>query len=121
MFGTTSLTIEHIRAGRLRALAVTSAIRWEGLPDTPTLRDFVPDYEASSVFGLGAPRNTPAEIIDRLNKEINAGLADPRIKARIADLGGTPLTGSPAEFGKLIAEETGKWGKVIRAANIKAE
>src|SRR5262249_31959319 len=121
LFGTTSLTIEHIRAGRLRALAVTTATRWEGLPDIPTLSDFVPDYEASSVFGLGAPKNTPSEIIDRLNKEITAGLADPRIKARIADLGGSALTDSPADFGKLIAEETEKWGKVIRAANIKPE
>ena len=121
VFGTTSLTIEQIRAGKLRALAVTTATRWEGLPDVPTLSDFVPDYEASSVFGLGAPKNTPAQIIDRLNKEITAGLDDPKIKARIADLGGTVLAGSPADFGKLVANETEKWGKVIRAANVKPE
>jgi tripartite-type tricarboxylate transporter receptor subunit TctC len=102
-------------------LAVTTASRWEGLPNIPTLSDFVPDYEASSVFGLGAPKNTPTQIIERLNKEISAGLADPRIKARIADLGGSVLVGSPDEFGRLIADETDKWGKVVRAANIKAE
>ena len=113
--------IEHIRAGKLRALAVTTATRSEGLPDIPTVGDFVPGYEASVVLGLGAPKNTPAEIIDKLNKEINAALADPKIKARLADLGGTVLAGSPADFGKLIAEETEKWGKVIRAANIKPE
>jgi tripartite-type tricarboxylate transporter receptor subunit TctC len=121
VFGTTSLTVEQIRAGKLRALAVTTATRWEGLPDIPTLSDFVPGYEASSVFGLGVPKNTPAEIIDKLNNEINAGLNDAKIKARIADLGGTVLAGSPAEFGKLIAGETEKWSKVIRTANIKPE
>jgi tripartite-type tricarboxylate transporter receptor subunit TctC len=121
LFGSTSLTIEQIRAGKLRPLAVTTATRWEGLPDIPTVNDFVSGYEASAVLGLGAPRNTPAEIIDRLNKEINAGLADPKIKARLADLGGTALAGSPADFGKLIADDTEKWGKVIRAASIKAE
>jgi tripartite-type tricarboxylate transporter receptor subunit TctC len=121
LFGSTSLTIEQIRAGKLRPLAVTTATRWEGLPDIPTVNDFVSGYEASAVFGLGAPRNTPAEISDKLNKEINAGLADPKIKARLADLGGTPLVGSPADFGKLIADDTEKWGKVIRAANIKPE
>jgi len=121
VFGTTSLTVEQIRAGKLRALAVTTATRWEGLPDIPTLSDFVPGYEASSVFGLGVPKNTPAEIIDKLNNEINAGLNDPKIKARIADLGGTVLAGSPAEFSKLIAGETEKWSKVIRTANIKPE
>jgi tripartite-type tricarboxylate transporter receptor subunit TctC len=94
---------------------------WEGLPDIPTVNDFVSGYEASAVFGLGAPRNTPAEISDKLNKEINAGLADPKIKARLADLGGTPLVGSPADFGKLIADDTEKWGKVVRAANIKPD
>jgi tripartite-type tricarboxylate transporter receptor subunit TctC len=102
-------------------LAVTTATRWEGLPDIPTVNDFVSGYEASAVLGLGAPRNTPAEIIDTLNKEINAALADPNMKARIADLGGTVLAGSPADFGKLIADETEKWGKLIRAANIKAD
>ncbi len=121
LFGTTSLTIEQIRAGKLRPLAVTTATRWEGLPDIPTMGEFVPGYEASSVFGLGAPRTTPADIIDRLNKEINAGLADSKMKAQLAELGGTVLPGSPADFGKLMAEETGKWGKVIRFANIKPE
>src|SRR5262245_49523021 len=121
LFGSTSLTIEQIRAGKLRPLAVTTATRWEGLPDIPTVNDLVSGYEASAVAGLGAPRNTPAEIIDTLNREINAGLADPNMKARLADLGGTPLVGSPADFGKLIADETEKWGKVIRAANVKPE
>ena len=93
---------------------MTTATRWEALPDIPTLSDFVPGYEASALFGLGAPKNTPAEIIDTLNKEINAGLADPNMKARLADLGGTVLAGSPADFGKLIAEETEKWGKVVK-------
>jgi tripartite-type tricarboxylate transporter receptor subunit TctC len=115
-------SIEFIRAGRLRALAVTTAIRSETLPDLPTVSEFVPGYEASAVYGLGAPKATPAVIIDKLNKEItNSALADPKMKARLADLGGTPLPGAPADFGKLIAEETEKWGKVIRAANIKAE
>jgi tripartite-type tricarboxylate transporter receptor subunit TctC len=121
LFGTTSLTIEQIRAGKLRPLAVTTATRWEGLPDIPTVNDFVSGYEASAVLGLGAPRNTPAEIIDKLNKEVNAGLDDPKLKARLVELGGTVLAGSPADFGKLIADDTEKWGKVIRAANIKAE
>src|SRR5262247_2928316 len=121
LFGTTSLTVEQIRAGKLRALAVTSATRWEGLPDIPTVGDFVPGYEASSVFGLGAPKRTPVEIIDKLNKEINAGLDDPKLKTRLIDLGGTLLRGSPADFGKLIADDTEKWGKVIRAANIKPD
>jgi tripartite-type tricarboxylate transporter receptor subunit TctC len=121
LFGTTSLTIEQIRAGKLRALAVTTATRWEGLPDVPTVGDFVPGYEASSVFGLGAPAATPAGIIDRLNQEVNAGLADARMKARLTELGGTVLPGSPADFGNLMAQETEKWAKVIRAANIKPE
>ena len=121
MFATTVSSIEYIRAGKLRALAVTTATRSEALPDIPTVGDFVPGYEASDWYGIGAPKNTPAEIVDKLNKEINAGLADPKMKARLADLGGTVLAGSPADFGKLIAEETEKWGKVIRAANIKAE
>jgi tripartite-type tricarboxylate transporter receptor subunit TctC len=115
------VSIEHIKTGRLRALAVTTAMRSDALPDVPTMGEFVPGHEASIWFGVGAPKATPAEIVDKLNKEINAGLADPKIKARLADLGGTPLVGSPADFGKFIAEETEKWAKVIRAANIKAE
>jgi tripartite-type tricarboxylate transporter receptor subunit TctC len=121
MFGSIPPSVEHIRAGRLRALAVTNATRSQALPDIPTVSDFVPGYEASAWYGIGAPRNTPAEIVDKLNKEINAALADPKIKARLADLGGTVLGGSPADFGKLIADETEKWGKVIRTANIKPE
>jgi tripartite-type tricarboxylate transporter receptor subunit TctC len=120
-FGYTSGAIEHIRAGALRALAVTTANRLDALPEIPTVGEFLPDYEASGWEGIGAPKNTPAEIIDKLNTEINAGLADPKIKARLADLGGTVLPGSPADFGKLIADETEKWGNVIRAANIKPE
>ena len=121
LFANPAQSIPYIGAGRLRALAITTATRSEALPDIPTVGEFVPGYEASSIFGFGAPKNTPAEIIDKLNKEINAGLADPEIKARVADLDGTVLVGSPADFGKLIAEETDKWGKVIHAANIKAE
>jgi tripartite-type tricarboxylate transporter receptor subunit TctC len=121
MFDALPSSIEHIRTGKLRALAVTTAMRSEALPSIPTLGEFVPGYEASQWYGIGAPRNTPAEIIDKLNKDINAGLVDPRMKARFANIGGTVLPGSPADFGKLIAEETEKWGKVIRAANIKPE
>jgi tripartite-type tricarboxylate transporter receptor subunit TctC len=111
--------IPYIKAGKLRALAITAATRSTALPDIPTVGEFVPGYEASSIFGLGAPRNTPAEIIDTLNKEINAGLADPKIRARLADLDGTVLAGSPADFGDLIVGETEKWGKLIRAADIE--
>ena len=121
IFVPTAASIEYVRAGRLRALGVTSATRLEALPDLPPVADFVPSYEASSWYGIGAPRNTPAEIIDRLNKEINAGLAEPKIKARFADIGGTALPGSPADFAKVIAEDTEKWGKVIRTAHIKSE
>jgi tripartite-type tricarboxylate transporter receptor subunit TctC len=121
MFPNIIAPIEYIRAGRLRALAVTAATRSEALPDLPTVGEFVPGYEASQWFGIGAPKNTPADIVDKLNREINAGLADPKIKARLADLGGDVLALSPADFGKLIADETEKWGKVIRAANIKPE
>jgi tripartite-type tricarboxylate transporter receptor subunit TctC len=121
MFPAPAATVEYVRAGKLRALAVTSSTRWEGLPDIPTMADFVPGYEASVWFGVGAPANTPNEIIDKLNKEINAALADPKIKARLAGLGGVTLRLSPAEFGKLIADETENWGKVIRAANIKLD
>ena len=114
-------SIEYVRAGELRALVVTSATRSDALPDIPTVGEFLPGYEASASYGIGAPKGTPVEIIDMLNKEINAALGDPKMKARLADLGGTPLLGSAADFGKLIAEETEKWGKVIRAANIKPE
>ena len=116
-----SSSIGYIRAGRLRALGVSTAARIEILPDLPTVGEFVPGYEATTTQGLGAPRNTSAEIIDKLNREINAGLADSRMKARLADLGNAPLPLSPVEYGKLLAEETEKWGKVIRAANIKPE
>jgi tripartite-type tricarboxylate transporter receptor subunit TctC len=111
--------IEFIRSGRLRALAVTTATRSETLPDVPTVGEFLPGFEASGWFGVGAPKNTPAVIIERLNREINAGLADPRLKARLDEIGVTALPGSPGDFGKLIAAETEKWAKVIRAANIK--
>jgi tripartite-type tricarboxylate transporter receptor subunit TctC len=121
MFAITVASIEYIKTGRLRALAVTAATRSDALPDIPTVGEFVLDYEASNWFGVCAPKATPAEIVDKLNKEINASLAEPKIKARLADLGGAVLALSPAEFGKLIADETEKWGKVIRAANIKPE
>ena len=121
MFGTMPASIEYIRAGKLRPLAVTTASRLEALPDIPTVGEFVAGYEASGWRGLGAPKNTPADIVDKLNTEINAGLADRKMKARLAELGVTALPGSPADFNKLIAAETEKWGKVIRAANIKAE
>ena len=121
MFLVISASIEHIKAGKLRPLAVTSAARSEALPDVPTVGEFVPGYESSVWFGVGAPKNTPAEIVDKLNKEINTGLADPAIKARLDRLGITVFTGSPAGFGKFIAEETEKWGKVIRTTNIKPE
>ena len=120
-FGALTTSIEQIRTGRLRALAVTTAMRSEVLPDVPTVGDFLPGYEASSWWGVSAPRNTPAAIIDKLNKEINAALADLKIKARFADLGETVFPTSPVDFGKFIADETDKWGKVIRAANIKPE
>ena len=105
----------------MRPLAITSATRSEALPDVPTVSEFVPGYEASFWYGVGAPKATPAEIVDKLNKEINSALDDPKMKARFADLGGVALPGSPAEFGKLIADETEKWAKVIRAANIKPD
>jgi tripartite-type tricarboxylate transporter receptor subunit TctC len=117
----TAISIEHIRSGKLGALAVTSAERMETLPHIPSVGEFLPGFEASIWLGVVAPKNTPFEIIDKLNNGINAALADSAIKARLADLGGTVLTGSPAEFGKLLAEETQKWAKVVRAANMKAE
>ena len=121
MFPTIVSSIGYIRAGRLRALAVTAATHSEVLPGIPTVGEFVPGYESSQWYGVGVPKNTPTEIVDKLNKEINAALAEPTIKARLADLGGTTLLGSPADFGKLIADETEKWGKVIQALNIKVD
>jgi tripartite-type tricarboxylate transporter receptor subunit TctC len=118
-FGAMPGSIEYVRAGRLRALAVSTATRWGTLPDVPTLSETVPGYEASIWYGFGTPRGTPADIIDKLNQEINAALADAKMKMRLAELGGTPIAGSPADFAKLIADETAKWGKVIREANIK--
>src|SRR5262249_10888451 len=120
-FPTTVSSIGYIRAGRLRALAVTAATRSEVLPGVPTVAEFVPDYEASTWYGVGARKATPTEIVEKLNKEINASLADPNMKTRLADLGGTVLAGSPADFGKLIAEETEKWGKVVSFTGIKAD
>ena len=121
MFSPLPESIETIRAGRVRALAVTTAARSEALPEVPTVGDSVPGFEASTWQGIGAPKNTPVEIIDRLNKEINAALADPKIRARLADLGSVPMPKAPAEFKNFVAIETEKWSKVIRAANIKAE
>jgi tripartite-type tricarboxylate transporter receptor subunit TctC len=121
LFATTPGTTDYIKTGKLRALAVTTAARAEVLPDVPTVGEYVPGYEASQWYGLAAPRNTPPEIVDRLNKEINAALADPKMKARFADIGGEPLAGAPAAFGSLIAAETEKWGKVVRAAGLKPE
>jgi tripartite-type tricarboxylate transporter receptor subunit TctC len=121
MFASMPSSLEFIRAGKLRALAVTTATRSAELPDLPPVGDFLPGYEASVFYGIGAPRDTPAEVIERLNKEINAGLADLKLGARLTDLGGAALLGSPAEFGKLIASETEKWAKVIKFAHIKAE
>jgi len=121
MFASMSASIENVRANKLRALAVTTPTRSDQLPDVPTVAEFVPGYEASGWFGIGAPNGTPSEVVDQLNKQINESLADPKMKARLLDLGGTPMPMMPADFAKLIAEETEKWGKVIRAANIKAE
>jgi tripartite-type tricarboxylate transporter receptor subunit TctC len=120
-FGTTASSLEYVRTRKLRALAVTIERRLDALPDIPTVGDFVPDYEASNWYGIGAPRNTPVEVIEKLNKMTNAGLADPKVKARLDDLGGIALAGSPSDFGKLIAEETDKWGKVVKFAGIKAD
>jgi tripartite-type tricarboxylate transporter receptor subunit TctC len=121
MFDTTAASIPHIKGGKVRALAVTTATRSALLPDLPTVADTVPGYEASGPFGLGAPKDTPPAVIEKLNKEINAVLADPKVKARLAELGSEPLTGSPAEVGRMLAAETEKWAKVIKAANIKVE
>jgi tripartite-type tricarboxylate transporter receptor subunit TctC len=121
MFSPMSSSIEYVRAGKLRALAVTTATRSEVLPDIPTVGEFVPGYAASGWFGIGAPANTPVEIITRLNQEINAGLADAKLKARLADLGALVFVGSPSDFGKHIATETEKWSKVVRTANLRAD
>ena len=118
-FGAAPTSIGGIRAGKLRALAVTTATRWEGLPDVPTVGEFLPGYEVDTWFGLAAPKNTPADVVNKLNREINAGLADPRMKAKLADLGGIPFPMTSVDFGKFIVEETEKWAKVIRVANIK--
>ena len=115
------LSIEYVRAGKLRALAVTTATRSAALPDVPGVGEFVPGYEASGWFGVGAPRATPVEIVDKLNKEVNAAFNDPKMKARLSDLGGVALPGSPVEFGKLIADEIEKWAKVIKFGGIKSE
>lgn len=116
-----TVAIEHIKTGKLRALAVTAATRSDVLPDIPTAGDFVPGYEASAFWGVGAPRNTPADIIDKLNREINAGLSDPELRRRLTDGGGTVLAGSPADFGKFIGNETEKWAKVIKFAGVRPE
>jgi tripartite-type tricarboxylate transporter receptor subunit TctC len=121
MFDALPPSMEHIRTGKLRALAVTTAARSPALPDVPTVSDFVPGYEASASFGVGAPRSTPADIVEKLNKEINVALAEPKMIARLADLGGAALPGSPADFGKLISDETEKWGKVVKFVGIKAD
>jgi tripartite-type tricarboxylate transporter receptor subunit TctC len=121
LFSSIAAAIQHIKAGELRALAVTSAVRAEALPELPTIGEFVPGVEATQWYGLVAPKGTPADIVGRLNKEINAGLADSKLKAKFAELGGMVLAGSPADFAKLVADETGKWGKVIRTAGIKIE
>ena len=121
LFAASPGTADYIKTGKLRALAVTTAARADDLPETPPVGDFVPGYEASQWYGIAAPKKLPAEIVDKLNKEINAAIANPGMKARLAAIGGAPLPGSPAEFGKLVAEETEKWGKVVRAAGIKPE
>jgi tripartite-type tricarboxylate transporter receptor subunit TctC len=121
IFATTPGTTEYVKIGKLNALAVTTAVRADALPEVPPLADFVPGYEASQWYGVGAPKNTPAEIVDKINQEINAALADPKMKARFADIGGTPLPGSAADFGKFLTVEIEKWGKVVKFAGIKAE
>jgi tripartite-type tricarboxylate transporter receptor subunit TctC len=121
MFSASIVSLESVKAAKLRALGVTTSARWDAMPDIPTVSEFVPGFEASAWFGVGAPKDTPAETIDKLNKAINTALADPDIKARIADLGGVPFPSSPADLGEFIVEEAEKWGKVIRAANIKLD
>jgi tripartite-type tricarboxylate transporter receptor subunit TctC len=121
MFATPLTSIEHVKAGKLRALAVTSAARWPAFPDIPAVAEFVPDYESRPWFGLAVPRNTPAEIVERLNREVNAGLDDPTIKSRLADLGSEPMPMAPAAYGKLLADEVEKWGKVVRFSGAKPE
>ncbi len=121
LFPSLGSSIEYVRAGTLRALAVTGSTRSDALPDLPPVADTLPGYEAASFYGIGAPRNTPAEIVEVLNKAVNAGLADPKLKSRLTDLGSMPLPGPPATFGKLIADETEKWGKIIRFAGIKPQ
>jgi tripartite-type tricarboxylate transporter receptor subunit TctC len=121
IFGTMPAVIEFIKAGKLRALGVTTAARSDQLPDVPPIGDFVPGYEASQWYGIGAPKGTPADVIERLNKETNTVLADPKIKARLAELGASVLTGSPADFGKLIVDETAKWAKVVKISGVKAD
>jgi tripartite-type tricarboxylate transporter receptor subunit TctC len=121
MFDNLPTSLEHVRAGRLRPLGITSARRSELLPDVPTVADFVPGYESSAWYGVGAPKGTPVEIIDRLNSEINAILAEPRMKTRVAEMGATLIAGSPAAFGKLVTDETEKWGKVVRFSGARAD
>jgi tripartite-type tricarboxylate transporter receptor subunit TctC len=121
MFPTSPSVVEYVKSGRLRGLAVTTASRSETLPDLPTVGEFVPGYEVSGLYGIGAPKGTPAEFIATINKESNAALANPKMKARFVDLGGIVIPGSPADFGKVIVEDTEKWAKVIEAANIKIE
>ena len=121
VFPSSASAIEYVKTGKVRGLAVTGAVRLDALPDLPTVADSVPGYEASSLYGIGVPRNTPADIVDKLNKEVNAALADPKMRTRLADLGGTPFGGTPADFGKLIAEETEKWAKVVEFAGIKPQ
>jgi tripartite-type tricarboxylate transporter receptor subunit TctC len=121
IFSSLPAAIEYIRAGKLRGLAVTTATRAEALPNIPTVGDVVPGYEASQWYGVGVPKNTPVEIVEKLNKEIDAGLANPKLRAQLADLGGTVLRGSAADFGKLVAEETEKWAKVVKFSGAKPD
>jgi tripartite-type tricarboxylate transporter receptor subunit TctC len=119
MFDNMTSSVEHVRTGKLRGLAVTTAARSEALPDLPIVADFVPGYEASGIYGIGMPKDTPPDIVGKLNREINAAIADPRIKTRLADLGGIVVTGTPADFGKILAEEVEKWGKVVKFSGAK--